>query len=64
LKADKKMRRTNSGSGRIADVERELSKVQEELLPLLARHEQEQQGVKKIQDLKQKIDDLTLETEN
>ena len=64
MKADKKMRRTNSGSGRIADVERELSKVQEKLLPLLARHEQEQQGVKKIQDLKQKIEDLTLKKEH
>jgi len=56
LKAEKKMRRTTSGTNRITAVEKELSRVESKLLPLLARHKNEKEGVKKIQELNAKID--------
>jgi len=55
LRAEKKLRRTTSGVGRLQAVENELSKIQDELGPLLARHAQEKQGVVQIQELQNKV---------
>lgn len=55
LKSEKKMRRTTSGIGRIKEVEIELSKIQEELNPLLARHEEEQKNVGVVQEIQEKL---------
>eukprot|EP00939_MAST-03C_sp_MAST-3C-sp1_P003369 g3369.t1 len=55
LKAERKMRRTTSGASRLTAVEKELSQIQEELGPLLARHEQEKQGVTQIQEIQEKL---------